>query len=76
MRQLIVLILISVLLAPPGLAHETGKKRQDEKAKCEQTKQEIRRIQSRMRQGYSARQGEKMQQQLRELRLQRAKVCR
>ncbi len=76
MRQLIVLISLALLSAPASPAHKTQDQRQNDRMKCERTKQKIRRVQSRMRQGYNARQGEKMQQQLRELREQRAKVCR
>lgn len=43
---------------------------------CAEAKQRIRTIQSRMRSGYNAVQGERMQAELRRLRAIRAKVCR
>jgi hypothetical protein len=46
------------------------------KAECEETKQKIRKIQSKMREGYSASRGEKMAAELRELRKVRSKLCR
>ena len=43
--------------------------------KCEEIKQEIRYIQSKMRAGYTRAQGEKMEAQLRKLRALRKKAC-
>ncbi len=43
---------------------------------CEKTKQKISKIQSRMRQGYSVKAGEKMKDELRRLQKLRAKQCR
>jgi len=45
------------------------------KAECDATKQEIRKIQAKMRQGYSASQGAKMETKLRDLRKRRSKLC-
>ncbi len=75
MRNFIVLILLSVLMTAGSPAHG-GHRQEADEAKCKQTKQKIRRIQSRMRQGYNAKQGEKMQERLRELRHDRARICR
>ena len=46
------------------------------KAKCEETKQKIEKIQAKMRQGYTRAQGEKMEAQLRSLRAIKSKRCR
>ena len=46
------------------------------KAECDKTKQKIRQIQSKMRQGYTRKQGEKMEEGLRKLRAIRSKQCR
>ena len=43
---------------------------------CIGIKQKIQKIQARMRSGYNAKQGERMQAELRRLRSIRAKVCR
>jgi len=43
--------------------------------KCEEIKQEIRHIQSKMRAGYTRAQGEKMEAELRKLRALRKKAC-
>lgn len=45
------------------------------KAECERTKQKISRIQSKMRQGYTRRQGERLEAELRRLRAIRSKKC-
>jgi len=74
MRLLMVLISLLLLAAPDSPAQ--NRQQQAAAEKCSAVKQKIRRIQSKMRQGYNARQGEKMQQQLRELREQRSKLCR
>jgi len=65
-------ILISMFLLAPGVsAHESCAK-----AECEETKQKIRKIQSKMRSGYTRKQGEKMEADLRKLRAIRSKKCR
>lgn len=43
---------------------------------CEQLERKIRRIHARMRQGYSAKQGVRLEERLRELRRERARKCR
>ena len=49
----------------------------DERAiKCAETREKIRRIESKMRQGYTAREGVKMQDDLRSLRELRKRICR
>lgn len=66
------LLAVSLVLSPSaGLAHNYCAK-----AKCEQTKQKIRKIEAKMRQGYTRAQGEKMEAQLRSLRAVRSKRCR
>ena len=44
--------------------------------KCKVTKEKIRKVQSKMRSGYTRAQGEKMEEQLRKLRKQRRQFCR
>lgn len=46
------------------------------KAECEATKQRIKKIQSKMRLGYSRAQGERLEAELRRLRALRSKKCR
>ncbi len=70
MRNAIIFIAF-ILLAPDASAHESCAK-----AECEETKQKIRQIQSKMRSGYTRKQGEKMEADLRKLRAIRAKKCR
>ena len=48
----------------------------DEKAACEKVKQQIRSIQSKMRNGYSASQGIRLEDRLRELKDKRYQLCR
>ena len=50
--------------------------RNDTKNECEKTRQKIARIESKMRQGYRASQGVKMEDELRRLRKLRSKQCR
>jgi hypothetical protein len=71
MMRLTAIILISVLLVAGSTAHE-----QPDKAECAAIKQKIRHIQSKMRSGYNRAQGERMEAQLRKLRIKRAKKCR
>jgi hypothetical protein len=44
--------------------------------KCAETREKIRKIESKMRQGYTAKQGVKMQDELRSLRVLRKRICR
>ncbi len=69
--RIAILIIAFILLAPDVTAHESSAK-----AECEKTKQKIRQIQSKMRSGYTRKQGEKMEADLRKLRAIRAKKCR
>ena len=46
------------------------------KAECEEVKQKIKNVESRMRQGYTRSEGEKLAAQLRKLRAIRSKKCR
>lgn len=65
-------VIVCCLLLTPGIsAHEYCSK-----AACEKTKQKIERIHSKMRQGYTRKQGEKMEAELRKLRAIRFKQCR
>jgi hypothetical protein len=48
----------------------------DEKAACEKVKQQIQAIQTKMRNGYSASQGIRFEDRLRELRDKRYQLCR
>jgi hypothetical protein len=47
-----------------------------DRAACEKVKQQIREIESRMRNGYSAAQGIRYQERLRKLKEKRYKLCR
>ena len=68
----ILTVIVCCLLFTPGvLAHEHCPK-----AECEETKQKIRKIQATMRQGYTRKQGEKMEAELRMLRAIQSKRCR
>ena len=58
-----------VTTADPALAD-------DRQLECEKIKAKIRYIQSKMRAGYTRAQGERMEEQLRELRSLRHKACR
>ena len=73
MKTAIIMLVCSILLAlsPQGNAHDDRKQ-----VECEKTKQKIKKLQSRMRRGYSRAQGEKWQDQLRELRALRGQFCR
>lgn len=71
MRLLLVLTL--TLLWHPDLSIAGDKRDKDE---CRAVKEEIRRIQARMRRGYSAAEGVKLNAKLLELRERRLKVCR
>lgn len=71
MHKIILAAACIALLAPAADAHDTHSK-----VGCEKTKQKIKKLQSRMRQGYTRAQGEKWSEQLRELRAIRSKQCR
>ena len=69
--RILIIVVLTLLFMPTSSAHEYCPK-----AKCEKTKQRIQQIQSKMRQGYTRRQGEKMEEELRKLRAIRSKQCR
>jgi hypothetical protein len=72
-------LILALLLAsgPPGAAQADAGcyPRSACKADCDRAKREIREIQAKMRQGYSASRGAKMEARLRELRKLRSKLC-
>jgi polyferredoxin len=72
----IALLLVALSLPAPAATDEECHSRAECKKACAEAKQKIRTIQSRMRSGYNAVQGERMQAELRRLRAIRAKVCR
>lgn len=65
------LVVLLALSPSAGFAHNYCAK-----AKCEETRQKIEKIQAKMRQGYTRAQGEKMEAELRGLRATRSKRCR
>ena len=69
--RILTVTFLCLLFLPDVSAHEHCPK-----AECEATKQKIRKIQSTMRQGYTRKQGEKMEAKLRMLRAIRSKKCR
>ncbi len=71
MRTSLVVVCAAALLAVSAPAYTT-----DRRAECHKVKQQIRKIESRMRQGYSHRQGERYNERLRELKAKRSKLCR
>ena len=72
----IVVTFIAMLAMLPG-AIQNGYAHQDcKKQDCEKTRQKIAKIESKMRQGYRASQGVKMDDELRRLRKLRSKQCR
>lgn len=70
MRSLFTVVL-SLLLGTSSIAHEAP-----DQAACSAIKEKIRHIQSRMRSGYTRAQGERMETQLRKLRVQRKAKCK
>ena len=70
MRGLTV-ITICLFFIRPVSAHEYCPK-----SECEKTRQKIEQIHSKMRQGYTRKQGEKMEADLRKLTAIRSKQCR
>ena len=71
MRLFLVIVSICVLSPAVSYAHNDCPK-----AKCEETKQKIEKVQAKMRQGYTRARGEKMEAELRSLRAIRSKRCR
>lgn len=70
MRAWTILFTICVVHSA-AFAHE-----RPDKVECKAIKEKIRHIQSKMRAGYTRAQGERMEEQLRRLRLARGKKCR
>jgi hypothetical protein len=70
MKVVVLALAAHLLLTPSSYAVED-----DRRQKCEQTKQKIKTIHSKMRQGYSVRQGIRMDENLRRLKKQRSKYC-
>ena len=64
-------VLALLLLTPPANARPDC-----DKLACEEVKQQIREIESRMRAGYSRAQGERFEARLRKLKRRRSKLCR
>lgn len=58
------------------LAPQSGARPDCDKLACEQIKQSIREVESRMRAGYSRSQGERYEARLRKLKRKRSKLCR
>ena len=71
MRCIVIFSLLAAFLPAPASADD----RKDD-PRCEEIKQEIREIRSRMRAGYTRAQGEKLEARLRKLRTLRRKACR
>ena len=68
------IVIFSLLIAMLPAAAPTHDRNRD--LRCEEIKQEIREIHSKMRAGYTRAQGEKLEARLRKLRVLRAKACR
>lgn len=64
-------LLLLIMAAPPVSANGNS-----DKAACEKVKQQIRSIEARMRNGYSAAQGIRFEERMRELKEKRYKLCR
>lgn len=71
MHRLTIFLLAMALTMPAADAHKA-----DRKAQCHRVKQQIRKVESRMRQGYTRAQGERLSARLRELREKRYRLCR
>ncbi len=69
--RLLLALMLYLLLSVTALPSPTDERQ----IKCAETKEKIRKIESKMRQGYTARQGIKMQDELRSLREQRKRLC-
>ena len=67
----ILLLCCALIVGAAGHAHDCEKP-----DRCKAIKEKIRKIESKMRHGYSAAAGIRMDERLRELRQQRRKACR
>ena len=71
MKSLLSIYLLAATLAAPATGHADR-----DRADCEKVKQQIRKVEAKMRQGYTRAQGERLAERLRELRARRFRVCR
>jgi hypothetical protein len=69
-------VLLALLLCLVFAARAAPLLTDEREIKCAETRDKIRRIESKMRQGYTAKQGVKMQDELRSLRELRRRLCR
>lgn len=67
-KQLVLLLVLVTMQAEADA--------RDDEAACEKVKQQIRLIQAKMRNGYSAAQGIRYEERLRELKKKRYRLCR
>lgn len=70
------ILLVATLLGASSILTAGNAHESEDNHRCEETKQKIRKIQSQMRQGYSASRGIRLEARLRELRELRRKQCR
>lgn len=71
MRVRLAIVVLAAVLAVPAAGHGNR-----DRVECEKVKQKIRKVEARMRQGYTRAQGERLAERLRELRALRSKFCR
>ena len=71
MKEVFVPVLLAALISTSASAAPP-----DDKEQCKKIKQQIRAIEARMRNGYSAAQGIRYEERLRELKEKRYKICR
>ncbi len=69
-------VLLAFLLCLLYVAAAVPAATDERETKCAETREKIRRVESKMRQGYTAKQGIKMQDELRSLRELRKRICR
>jgi hypothetical protein len=69
-RALLLALLVAAVAAP------AADRKRDREKECEAVKEEIRKVQARLRRGYRAAEGVRLNAKLLELRKQRAKLCR
>lgn len=70
------MICVTIIFAAPVQAAQACDSRAACRAECEKIERRIERLHARMRSGYDAREGEKMQAELRRLRRARLRACR
>ena len=76
MRERKIKLLAAVLLLAIALQTTAAGNTQSKKEDCEKVKQQIRAIEAKMRNGYSAAQGIRLDERLRLLKDKRYKLCR